>query len=91
MFASCVAVSDAYMHVIGYGQPVEILGLEVHNGDLLYADCHGAISIPPDIVGDLAEVAARISTKEARIVEACLSPDLSREELLKIIQSGRSS
>ena len=90
MFAPFVAVSHAYMHVIDYGQPVQILGLEVHSGDLLYADCHGVISIPPDVVSEVAEVAAQILAKEARIVEACLSPDLSREDLLKIIQSGRS-
>jgi len=89
MFAQYVAVSHSYTHVIDYGGPVEILGLEIRNGDLIYADCHGAITIPPGIAGAVAEVAARIRAKEARIVDACLSPNVSREELLKMIGSER--
>jgi len=89
MFAPHVAVSHAYMHVINFGGPVQIMGLEVHAGDLLYADCHGVVSIPANIAAEVAAVAAEIRTKEARIVQACVSPDVSTEDLLKIIRSER--
>ena len=46
------------------GQPVEILGLEIHAGDLLYADCHGVTSIPPNIARDIPEAAAKIRAPE---------------------------
>jgi len=65
------------------------MGLEVHAGDLLYADCHGVVSIPANIAAEVAAVAAEIMTKEARIVQACVSPDVSTEDLLKIIRSER--
>jgi regulator of RNase E activity RraA len=61
--------------------------LQIRPGDLLYADCHGAVSIPLEIAADLPEAAARIRAKEQRIVQVCLSPDFSTEKLLKEIRS----
>jgi 4-hydroxy-4-methyl-2-oxoglutarate aldolase len=87
MFAPFVAVSHAYMHPVDYGQPVEIFGLKVRAGDLLYADCHGVISIPLDIAAELPEAAARIKSREQRIVQVCMSSDFSTEKLLNAIRS----
>ena len=87
VFAPFLSVSHAYMHVLDYGEPVEILGLQVHAGDLLFADCHGVVSIPMEIAAELPEVAARIRAKEQRIVQVCLSPGFSTEKLLKEIRS----
>jgi 4-hydroxy-4-methyl-2-oxoglutarate aldolase len=87
VFAPFLSVSHAYMHVLDYGQPVEILGLQVHAGDLLFADCHGVVSIPLEIAAELPEAAARIRAKEQRIVQLCLSPGFSTENLLKEIRS----
>lgn len=87
MFARAVAVSHAYMHSVERGQPVEIFGLRIRSGDLLYADCHGVVSIPLEIAADLPDAAARIRAKERRIVRICLSPDFSTEKLLKEIRS----
>jgi 4-hydroxy-4-methyl-2-oxoglutarate aldolase len=87
MFAPFVAVSHAYMHSVTHGQPVEIFGLQIRAGDLLYADCHGVVSIPLEIAAELPEAAARIRSKEQRIVQVCLSPGFSTEKLLKEIRS----
>jgi len=87
LFAPFVTVSHSYMHLVDYGEPVEIFGLKVRTGDLLYADCHGVISIPLEIAAELPEAAARIQAKEQKIVEVCLSPDFSTERLLKVIRS----
>jgi regulator of RNase E activity RraA len=87
LFAPLVTVSHSYMHMVDYGQPVEILGLQVRAGDLLYADCHGVISIPVEIAPRLPEVAERIRSKERRIVQVCLAPDFSAERLLQAIRS----
>jgi 4-hydroxy-4-methyl-2-oxoglutarate aldolase len=89
MFAPFVTVSHAYMHVVNYGEPVEIFGLKVRSGDLLYGDCHGVVSIPIEIAGELPEAAAQIRSKEERIVQLCLSPDFSTEKLLNAIRSDQ--
>jgi 4-hydroxy-4-methyl-2-oxoglutarate aldolase len=87
LFAPFVSVSHAYMHLVNFGEPVEILGLQVRAGDLLYADCHGAISIPLEIAAELPKIAARIRAREQRIVQTCLSLDFSTKKLLNAIRS----
>ena len=86
-FASAVSVSHSYRHMVGYGGPVEIFGMRISNGTLVYADCHGAISIPAEIAEDLPRVAAEIRAREQRIVDICRSPDFTPEKLLEAIKS----
>ena len=87
MFASAVSVSHAYMHIVDFGAPVEIFGLSVRSGDLLYADVHGVVSIPLDIAARIPEVASGIRAKEREIVDLCQSPEFSLAELLKAVQT----
>jgi regulator of RNase E activity RraA len=87
MFARSVSVSHSYHHVVEYDRPVEILGLEIHPGDLLYADCHGVISIPLEIAAELPAAAERIRAHEQGIIAVCQSRDFSPEKLLKAIHS----
>jgi regulator of RNase E activity RraA len=86
-FASAVAVSHSYMHVVDYGAPVEIFGLKIHSGSLVYADCHGVISIPLEIAGELPKVASQLHARERRIIDVCQSPAFSPEKLLQAIKS----
>ncbi len=89
LFAPFVTASHSYMHMVDYGGPVEIFGLKIQTGDLLYADCHGVISIPLEIAAELPETAAKIQTDEQKIIQLCLSPDFSTETLAKLIRSER--
>jgi 4-hydroxy-4-methyl-2-oxoglutarate aldolase len=88
MFARSAAVSHAYAHMVDYGKPVEIFGLQIRCGDLLYADCHGVISIPVEIAEQIPAVAAEIHAQERRIIDVCESPDFSTERLLEVIKSN---
>ena len=88
MFARSAAVSHAYAHLVDFGKPVEIFGLQIRCGDLLYADCHGVISIPVEIAGQIPAVAAEIHAQERRIIDVCESPDFSPERLLEVIKSN---
>ena len=89
MFGRCAAVSHSYTHLVDHGTPVEIFGLQVCPGDLVLADCHGAVLIPLEIAADLPRIASQIRAKERRIVELCQSPGFSPERLLEIINSPR--
>jgi regulator of RNase E activity RraA len=86
MFARAIAVSHSYSHLVDFGSPVEVFGLTVQCGDLLYADCHGAVCIPHQIVAELPAAAEKIWEHEQRIVDLCQSPDFSPEQLLKILR-----
>jgi 4-hydroxy-4-methyl-2-oxoglutarate aldolase len=86
MFSAFVSVSHSYAHLVEFGTPVEIFGLRVESGDLLYADCHGVISIPTEIAADIPAVAREIRAREQRIVAVCQSADFSPEKLLEVIE-----
>lgn len=88
LFAHSVTVSHAYMHVVEYGTPVEIFGLQVSSGDLLFADCHGVISIPRNIAADVVSMAGEISRHDRRIIDLCQSPEFSREKLLEAVKNA---
>ena len=54
-----LAVSHAYCHPVRWGCEVEVFGRTVANGDLIHADKHGFLVIPPEDQAGLLE-AARI-------------------------------
>jgi 4-hydroxy-4-methyl-2-oxoglutarate aldolase len=46
-FASGVAISHAFAHIVDFGQTVEVAGLTVSTGDVLFGDAAGVLSVPP--------------------------------------------
>ncbi len=80
-FAGSVAVSHAYVHIVEFGLPVKIGGLEIHSGDLLHGDLHGVQSVPLDIAAHLPEIAAKISAREQELIALCHAPNFSVERL----------
>jgi regulator of RNase E activity RraA len=81
VFAGSVAVSHSYAHVVQFGHPVEVGGLEIKPGDLLHGDQHGVVSVPLDAAPRIPEVAAKIIHSETEIVRACRSGDFSLDKL----------
>ena len=51
--AGSVGPSHAFVHVREIATTVTIFGLEVADGDLVHADRHGALVIPPEVVPGL--------------------------------------
>jgi regulator of RNase E activity RraA len=86
LFAAHPSVSHAYVHMVEFGEPVEIGGLTIRSGDLIFGDCHGILSIPKEIAADLPAVAARMLAREQRVIGLCRSPTFSLEKLREIIK-----
>jgi 4-hydroxy-4-methyl-2-oxoglutarate aldolase len=80
-YARSVSPSHAYVHMVDHNQPVDIYGLRVHPGDLLYADRNGLISIPPEIATQIPAAAEGQRTKDRRIIDFCRSPGFSLDRL----------
>jgi len=94
LFAGSVAVSHAFVHLIDFGEPVEIGGLHVQPGDLLHGDRHGLLSVPPEVAADVPRVAASMRAHDRRVIDFCTSPDFSLERLRTLVnesEQGRSS
>jgi 4-hydroxy-4-methyl-2-oxoglutarate aldolase len=86
MFACKVSVSHAYIHMVDFGEPVEICGLKIRSGDLLYGDCHGVLSIPMEIAADLPAMVEEIVREEKVTIDLCRSSDFSLEKLREQLQ-----
>lgn len=71
LFSSCLLASHAYVHIVDFGGPVTVAGLEVRPGDLLHGDKHGVTSIPPEIAAEIDTAVARLAEREQRIFAAC--------------------
>lgn len=71
LFSKEVLISHAYIHMIEAGTTVDICGMTVRPGDLIHADQHGAIVIPEEIAGDLAEACVRAMDAENALLEPC--------------------
>jgi 4-hydroxy-4-methyl-2-oxoglutarate aldolase len=86
MFARYVSVSHAYVHMVDFGEPVEISGLKIHSGDLLYGDCHGVLSIPHEIACEVAAKAEELLKKERKVIDLCRSPEFSIQKLRLVLK-----
>jgi len=80
-FAGSVSVSHGYVHIIDFGQPVKIGGLEIRSGDLLHGDLHGVQSVPLAIAPLIPEAAARIVAREQALIALCRAPEFTLEKL----------
>jgi regulator of RNase E activity RraA len=70
-FSTDIMVARAESHLVAHNCPVEICSLTVNPGDLLHADCHGAVVIPPEAAPKLAEACRRVSKAELFVLEPC--------------------
>ncbi|MDX0452192.1 RraA family protein [Sinorhizobium medicae] len=69
MIAGSVGPSHAFVHVKAIGVPVSVFGLTVAPGDLVHADRHGAVVVPPDIIPVLAAAIEKLRATERLILE----------------------
>ena len=79
--AGSLAVSHAYAHIVDFGKPAKIAGLEIKTGDLLHADRHGVLSVPKEIAASLPQAAEAILAREAEVLAICRSRDFTLEKL----------
>lgn len=70
MMSTCLLCSHGYCHVVDYNCTVDICGMTVNPGDLVFADQHGAVVIPPEVAPKLADACRRVGMAE----EAILTP-----------------
>jgi regulator of RNase E activity RraA len=70
MLAGSIVPSHAYVHVVDFGIDVNVHGMAVKSGDLIHADRHGAIVVPPGKIAAMREALAGLSAREAKIIAA---------------------
>jgi regulator of RNase E activity RraA len=86
VFASRLAISRAYVHIVEFGGPVEVGGLKIQPGDLIHGDRHGIINVPQDLATKLPEVARRIMEEKQQVIELSKKPGATFEELSQALR-----
>ncbi|HSV19749.1 MAG TPA: RraA family protein [Casimicrobiaceae bacterium] len=81
--AGSVSPSHAYANLVAFGTAVDVAGMRVQDGDLIHADRHGAVVIPREAVDGVADAAARVAAREARILAVARAPHCTAESLLR--------
>ena len=84
--AGSIGPSHAYVHAESFGGEVRVAGMTVRSGDLIHADRHGAIVIPPDVAAKLPDAAELCGRRETPILEIARSPDFTLEKLKQALQ-----
>lgn len=74
MMADRVGPSHAFIHVVGFGEPITVAGMRVVSGELIHADMHGAVVIPWDVADQVLGAAKEIAAQEAVIIKASQAP-----------------
>lgn len=69
VIAGSVGPSHAFVHVVDYAAGARVFDLDIAEGDLVHADRHGALVIPPDVIGDLAAAIETLFRAERCILE----------------------
>jgi regulator of RNase E activity RraA len=72
--AATLAPSHAWVQVIDFGGPVEVLGMNVANGDVVHADLHGAIVIPHEALDKRPAAIDLMARREKVILAATRQP-----------------
>lgn len=81
MLAGMVNPSHAWVHVVDWGVPVTIHGMDVSPGDLIHADQHGAVVLPVESIESTLEEAVRIQARERIIISAARKAGFNMERL----------
>lgn len=81
ILAGSIGVSHAHVHVTEIGSPVTIHGLNISQGDLVHADRHGAVVIPPAMLADLKDAIEKVFSYEAIVIEPAKRADFNMEKL----------
>jgi 4-hydroxy-4-methyl-2-oxoglutarate aldolase len=84
-FAAATTPSHAFAHIVGFDEPVQIAGLSVAPGDVLFGDRHGVVNIPASVAADLPAVVAAMRARERRVIDYCQSPEFSVAELRSMV------
>jgi len=66
--AGSIGPSHGFVHVREIGTPVTIFGMTVAQGDLIHADRHGAVVIPPEVLGLLSAAILKMQETEQLVL-----------------------
>lgn len=74
VFSSHLTTRHGNPHFISFGEPVTLHGATYKTGEVICADEHGVISLPPETLPDLEDAVAEIERRLAPVLRYCQAP-----------------
>ena len=84
--AATISASHAYARPVSVGGEIEVLGMHVRPGDLIHADRHGAVIVPPALVRALPAAARDVAAREARILAVARGSNCTADNLISVFR-----
>ena len=84
-----VVPSHANVHLIEFGEPVEVCGMRVAHGDIVHADYQGAVVIPAERVAGVAAAVDLVAQREKAILDVCRAPGFTLAKLKQALASAK--
>jgi regulator of RNase E activity RraA len=88
VLAGSVMPSHAHVHLVDFGGTVSIAGMIVSPNDVIHADRHGAVVVPPDAVKELPAAIDLLTRREKVIIEAAKAPGFSIARLRQALDEA---
>lgn len=81
MLGGRIGPSHAHVHLVDFGRPVNVFGMQAGHDDVIHADRHGAVVIPAEAVRRLPAAIDLLSRREAVILDVCRDPGFTAAKL----------
>ena len=81
MLGGRVGPSHAHVHLVDFGRPVNVFGMQAGHDDVIHADRHGAVVIPAEAVRRLPAAIDLLARREAVILDVCRDPGFTPAKL----------
>jgi regulator of RNase E activity RraA len=84
VLAGSIGPSHGFVHVVEIGEPVNIMGIEVAQDELIHADRHGALVIPSDVIMSLKDAIGTVITNESIVLGPAREPGFDIKKLEEV-------
>jgi len=83
-----IGPSHAHVHMVDFGRPVNVGGMNTAHDDVIHADAHGAVIVPDDCVRRLPAAIDLISRREKVILDICADPGFTPAKLRAALKAS---
>lgn len=83
-----IGPSHAHVHLVDFGKPVNVFGMQAEHDDVIHADYHGAVVIPAEAVRKLPDAIALVMRREKVIMDICKAPDCTPDKIFAAMKTA---
>ncbi len=84
VLAGSIGPSHGFVHVVEIGTPVNIMDMQVNQGELIHADRHGSLVIPDEVIPDLKQAIETVIANEAIVLGPAREPGFNIDKLEEV-------